>query len=155
MAIDISGFAFFIPTFIFLLVFVVMYALLAKLKLLGENKFIHLLISFVIAIIFLTFSSAREVVLRLTPWFAVLIIFVFFILVLIGFTQKSMEDMMKPWLAWVFIIALAIIFLVILANVFGISLINTWDEFLSYPKFAGAVLLIIIAALAAWAITRE
>ena len=155
MALDISGFSFFIPTFVFLLVFVVVYALLAKLKILGENKFIHLLVSFVIAIIFLTFSSAREVVLRITPWFAVLIILLFFILAIIGFSQKNIDDMMKPWLAWVFMGAMVLIFLIVLANVFGYSAIEAWDTFLSYEKIAGAVLLLIIAGLAAWVITRK
>ena len=41
MALEVSGFSYWLPALVFLLVFLVCYAVLAKLKVTGENKFIH------------------------------------------------------------------------------------------------------------------
>ena len=96
----------------FLLVFFIVFALLEKTKLLGENMFTNLLIGFIVAIIFTTMSSAQEYVETITPWFAVLLVALFFILVLIGLSQQKIADIMKPGMVWVFLVALILIFLI-------------------------------------------
>jgi len=155
MALDVSGLSYFMPVFGFLFVFVVVYAILAKTKLLGESGFINSLVSFIMAIIFITISPAREYVTAIIPWFAVLVASLFFVLIIIGFSQKKLEDMMKPSLAWVFILLLVIIFIVAAINVFGPvlgPLIPT--SFLFSERFLGALLLLVIAAIVSWVLTR-
>ena len=136
-----------------------MYALLAKLKLLGEQKYIHLLISFIIAIIFVAFTSTREIVIKATPWAAVLLVLVFFIMILVGFTQKKMDDVIGPWLGWVVIILLVLIFLIIFMKVLGYNILNFLGDFNNivqdYPKIFGALAILVVAALASWVITRK
>ena len=158
MALNIEGFDYFLPVLVFLFIFVIMYALLAKLKILGENKYINVIVSFIIAVIFVTLSSAREMVMRVTPWFAVLLILLFFVLLIIGFSQKKMENMMKPWLAWVFIIIFVIIVLFILFQNFGYS--SNFGDFLldvslDYPKISGSVILLILAGLTSWVLIAK
>jgi|SRR3989344_777416 len=159
MALELTGLNPFAPLFVFLLVFVVMYALLAKLKLLGEQKYIHLLISFIIAIIFVAFTSTREIVIKATPWAAVLLVLVFFIMILVGFTQKKMDDVIGPWLGWVVIILLVLIFLIIFMKVLGYNILNFLGDFNNivqdYPKIFGALAILVVAALASWVITRK
>jgi hypothetical protein len=155
---DISTLGYFTPIFSFLFVFVLMYALLAKTKLLGDNKFVHLITSFVIAIIFSLISSVRQYVESVVPWFAVLIVALFFILLIIGFSQKKMEDMMKPGLAWIFIVLLIVIFIVAAVKIFGSSLTpayNNFREFIGNNGWFGGIVLLIVAILASWVLTKK
>jgi hypothetical protein len=55
MVVDISGIYNFMPIFSFLFVFVVVYAILAKTKVLGDQK-VNLLVGFIMAIIFMNFA---------------------------------------------------------------------------------------------------
>ncbi|MEK6820692.1 MAG: hypothetical protein AABX71_03195 [Nanoarchaeota archaeon] len=154
MAIDISGISYFLPIFGFLFVFVIVYALLAKTKLLGDSQLINLIISFIVAIIFSTMASVEEYIETVTPWFVVLVIVLFFILIIIGLSQQKISDIMKPGFVWVFIIALIVIFLISAVKVF--SFWQPIKEFVTTEaRIAGAVILLAIAALTAWVLTKK
>ena len=171
MAIDISGINFFMPIFSFLFVFVIIYAILAKTNLIGENNFIHFLISFIIAIVFMSLSSAELYVRTIIPWFAVLIVIVFFVLVVAGFSTLKLDKIMTPAFAWTLIAILVIVFLIAAIKVFnpvfhsdlGIttggsgdaSLVQQIAVFLSESKIAGGILLIIVAIVVSWIVTKK
>ena len=159
MAIDISGVSYFMPIIGFLFVFTIVYALLAKLKLLGENKFINLLVAFIVAIIFSAMSSAQEYVETVTPWFVVLMIALFFVLILVGFRGMDYEKFFTPGVMWVFIAVLIVIFLIAAIKVFPTVFGDLWDQVTDFvtneARIAGAIILLIVAALAAWVITRK
>lgn len=145
----------------FLFVFTVMYAILAKTKILGENAFSNALVSFVIAIIFITFSSGVEYIGNVIPWFALLIVCIFCVLVIIGFSQKEIDKFMKPGFTWVFIIILIIIFVISAVKVFNPILgpyLPGGDKatgFFYSERFIGGVLLLVIAAVTAWILTKK
>ena len=154
MAIDISGFSYFMPIFGFLFVFVIVYALLAKTKILGDNKFINVLISFIISIIFSLMLPAQEYVEIVTPWFAILAISLFFILILIVLSQSKIESIMKPGFVWVFIIILILVFLFSAVKVFAFW--NPIFEFIdTRGRVFGGILLLVIAGFVAWVITKK
>ena len=166
MALDISGLNFFMPVFSFLLVFVIVYALLAKFKIIGESKWILVFVSFIVAIIFMSFSSLKLYVETIIPWFVVLLVIVFLVLIMGFFTSKDWVP--KSWFAWIIIIILIIIFLVSAIRVFnpvfhpdlgitsgqGTSMLEQVGEYLD-GGFLGSVLLLIIAGIVAWVITRK
>ena len=166
MALDISGLNFFMPVFSFLLVFVIVYALLAKFKIIGESKWILVFVSFIVAIIFMSFSSLKLYVESIIPWFVVLLIIVFLVLIMGFFTSKDWVP--KSWFAWIFIIILIIIFLISAIRVFnpvfhpdlgiasgqGTSMLEQVGEYLD-GGFLGSVILLIIAGIVAWVITRK
>lgn len=157
-AMDISGLSFFMPLFGFLLVFTIMLALLLKTKLLGENKFVNVIVSFIIAIIFATMTNVREYVQNVTPWFVVLVIALFFILIIVGLSQQKISDIMKPWFVWVFIVVLILIFLIAAVTVFS-SFSGIWGDISGFvtneARIAGAIILLIIAVIAAWVMTKK
>lgn len=155
MAIDISGLNYFMPLFGFLFVFVIVLALLIKTKILGDNKFINILVGFIIAIIFATMTSVRGYVQAVTPWFAVLVIALFFILVIVGLSQQKIEDFVKPWFVWVFVIVLILIFLISAIKVFPFTFSDITDFITTEARIVGAVILLIVAALAAWVIAKK
>jgi len=168
MAIDVSAFNYFMPLFGFLLVFVVSYALLAKAKFLGENKFIIILVSFILAIIFVTVSSARQIVLKIVPWFAVLAVLILLIALIIAISQQKIDAIMKPGVAWAFIAVLIVMFIIAAIIVFTPILAPVWEEqpdasptlvaikqFITAQNVLGAILVLVVAAITAWVITRK
>jgi hypothetical protein len=166
MVIDISGLNFFMPVFSFLFVFIVIYALLFKTKVLGESKFILSLVSFIIAVIFMSFSSLDLYVQTIIPWFVVLAVVVFFVLMLGMFTSKDWIP--KSWLGWIVVGILVLIFLIAAIRVFnpvfhpdlgiasgeGTSLLEQLRGFMT-GGIVGSILLIAIAVLVAWIIMKK
>ena len=171
MAIDISGIEFFMPIFSFLFVLLIVFIILRFTKILGENKFLHFLIAFIMAVIFMSFSSMELYVKTIIPWFAVLLVVVFLVLLIAGFSTKGLDNIMTPTFAWIVIAILIIIFLIAAVKVFNpvfhpdliISSGDVGQEgigsqlygFFSSSKFAGSFLLIIISAIIAWVLTKS
>ncbi|MFA5857049.1 MAG: hypothetical protein WC867_06820 [Candidatus Pacearchaeota archaeon] len=168
---DISGIQFFMPVFSFLFVFIVVYAVLAKTKVLGDDK-VNLLISFIMAIMFMNFSySLRLYVETIVPWFIVLIVSLFFILVVMSFSggPEVMKKMLTPTFAWVFVAVLLLIFLIAAIRVFNPmfhpDLIITSGEGgpgivgqirgVFDSQVGGSALLLLIAGVVAWILTKK
>ena len=157
--IDLSGIATFVPVFGFLLVFSVTYALLGKTKLLGEQRFVHLLVSFAIAIIFLVSANAIQYVSIVTPWFAALVVSLLLIGLVVGLVgEKAMEKVFSPGFAWLIVIFLIIVFLFSAAYVFS-DTINRYfgapKEFLLQPHILGVIVMIGLTVFASWLLTRK
>ena len=169
MAIDLSGLSFFMPVVSFLFVFVVIYALLVKTKIIGDSNFVHLLISFIVAIVFISFSSMELFVRTVIPWFAVLIIVLFLVLLLGLFSSKDWVP--QSWLGWVFVGLLGLVFLISAIKVFnpvfhpdliltsgvggyGNYLGGQVIDFFTSSKVAGSFLLIIVAVVVSWVLTK-
>ncbi len=155
MAIDLSWLSYYIPIFGFLFVFTLIFAVLAKTKILGESPFVNLFISFIFGIIFVTFVPGVVYVQTIIPWFVILMMSLFFLLMIVGFSQKEIDKFMKPWIAWVFIGLLVVIFVWSAIVVFNPFLQGYIDEYLYSERFSGAFLLLIAAGLASWVLTRS
>jgi len=157
MALDLSWLSYYMSIFGFILVFVVMYAILIKTKILGENSFINAFVSFIFAIIFISFSPGVDYIGTVVPWFAILLICLFLVMVIVGLSQKKMEDFMKPWIAWVFIILLIVIFLASAFVVFNpfFEAHPFVKDFVVGERFLGAALLLVIAAITSWILTKK
>jgi len=168
MVVDVSGISYFAPILAFLIVFIILFALLNKTKLIGENAFFQIFVSFVIATVFVSAAGVREYVLTITPWFALLVVSLFFILFIIGFVGKPVEGMTKG-IGIFFVVVLIIIFLVSGFVVFSdfiapYLLGGTGDgvdpalfilsrEFYSSRVF-GAILLLGIGIFVSWILSR-
>jgi hypothetical protein len=156
---DISGLMYFLPLFSFLFVFVIIYAILTKTKVLGENNFANIFVSFVIAIVFATTAGTREYIETVTPWVVVLAICMFFILLVIGLSQQKIDAIMKPGFVWVFIILVLVIFLFAASNVFSSVMTPFWQNvqntISTQEKLVGGIGLLVIGALAAWVLTKK
>jgi hypothetical protein len=167
--IDVSQINFFTPIASFLLVFIVIYAVLQKSKILGESKAINAWVSFVMSIIFISFSSTDLYVRSIVPWFVVLLIIIFLVLITMAFTNKEYDKMLTSKVAWGVAVVLIIVFLIVAINVFNPvfnqdkifvqgdhpEVISQAIYFLFYSKWAGSILLIIVTAIIAYFITRK
>lgn len=170
--INLAGLTFLMPIFSFLFVFIIVYAILAKTHILGESKFVNLLIGFIVAIIFISFSTAtfstEQYIRTIVPWFAVLLVCVFLVLVLAGLSTKDLGAIMKPWFAWVVIAILIIVFVLAAIRVFNPVFSSQYGvDSGSSPQFisqvgnifnnqiGGSILLIVIVIIVAWVITKK
>lgn len=162
MTADITFYTWFMPIFGFLFVFVIMFALLDKLKILGDAKAVNIMISFIISIIFVTVASIRQYVQTILPWFAVLIISLFLILLIVGFT--GYDKFPKKTLTWIAIAILVIIFLLSAIKVFGTAVTqylpgnpsdSRFKSFIFSDQFLGAFILAIVAVAATWVLTKK
>ena len=155
MAFDTLWLGYYMPLFGFLFVFTVMYAILAKTKILGEGMGANLLVALVFAIIFVSFAPGLVYVQTVLPWFVVLIISLFFFMMIVGFSQKDINNFMKPGISWAFIGLLIVIFLWSAIVVFNPFIAPTIQRFTYDDRISGAFLLFIVAAAASWIITRK
>jgi hypothetical protein len=76
---DIAGLQQFSSIFVFIFIWLVVYAILAFSKILGENKAINIMIGLVVGILVLFSPIATGVIEYIAPWFAVIFIFVIFV----------------------------------------------------------------------------
>ena len=167
MAVEVAGISYFAPLLAFLIVFIIVFALLNKTKILGEEKFIQLFVSFLIATIFVSAAGVRDYVLTITPWFAVLAISLFFVLFIMGFVGKQ-ADFMQKGVGITAIIVLVIIFLVSGFIVFSGAILPYLtgggdnpliNYFIGQGVYSsrgfGALLLLVISAVVSWVLVRQ
>lgn len=167
MVANLTGLGYFAPILAFLIVFIIVFAILNKTKLLHENAYLQVFFSLLIATIFVSAAGLRDFVMTITPWFAALVVALFFILLIVAFVGKPIEGLTKG-IGVVFIILLSIIFLlsafvifseVILSYIFGVGdaeLLNFLaSESFYNSRIFGAILLVVVSAGVSWVLVRK
>ena len=152
---SLSAIGYFAPIFAFLLVFIVIYALLTKTKVLGESESVKLFISFVLASFFIVQASLVEFVKFSSAWFGVIVVGLFFLLVILAFLPgKTPLDFLTKnnWFSFVVLGLIVAFFVISSAYVFNWvidwGLVQDWFS----SDWFGMVLLLIIAAIVSWKI---
>ena len=154
-----------LPILAFMLVFLVTYALLAKTKIIGGNSFVHSLVSFLIAIIFAVSPSATEFTVVAMPWVAVLIMVIFVVLMTFSLVKGNIDDIVKsPIVSLILVAIVLIIFIAAAINVFSPFFSQYMPgegqkpgliSFLINPAILGGIILLIIAAIATWILSKK
>jgi hypothetical protein len=151
----LSALGYFLPIFAFLLVFIVVYALMKKTEVLGENEPVMLFVSLILATFFIVEVSLVELVQMSAAWFAVFFVAIFFILMLLSFTHgpKFISD--NKNIAWVLLAALIVFF--VISSAYTFSWAVNWDRLSDwvYTDWFGFILLAIIAAVVSWVLTKK
>ncbi|MBS3104827.1 hypothetical protein J4234_01065 [Candidatus Woesearchaeota archaeon] len=149
---DVTGLEHFSSIFVFLFVWVGGYAVLLWAKILGDNKFIHALVSLLIAIFVLISPIATDIVASTAPFIAVTLVFV----VLVSVATKMLGGDIEafPAMRGVFIMIIILI-LVITAGIKIRENVNVPSEtqkdlsktinLIFHPTFIGMVLILAIA----------
>lgn len=154
---------FFLPIFSFLFIFVIMYAVLDKFKLMGENKTVKFIASLSIALLFLCSQETLNFVNFITPWFVILVIMAFFILSLfmfMGVKEKEMEATINnPTVYWTVLVIIIILLIAAIGTVFSDFFAGeggditdptkaSITQILVHPRVLGALFLLVISAFA-------
>jgi len=129
--IDVSLTGYFTNIFLFLLVYAGVFALLSKLKILGENKNLGAVIAFVIALFVTLSEPVSKFIIFVLPWFFVIgLILLFFIFIgkLFGKTDKDIAwaftwNSESPVITWVIIIVI-IVLVIGFSQMFGQELLE-------------------------------
>lgn len=167
---------YFMPIFMFLFVFALMFAFLAKTKILGEAPFTNILVAFVLAIIFVATPAAVEFTNVITPWIVVFFVVLFFIFLIYAWPTGDVTEVIKdkPFISWFIFIILIFIFIFGGVKAFGPILspfapgIATPTnltpqqqigfqirDVVFHPAVLGIGLLFIIAATTAWVLGQK
>lgn len=133
------------------LVFTLMFAILERTKILGEDKRkINAVVSLVIGLVLISNPYTSSIVVGLMPYLAVVAVILLVFMVLYGFVSGKEKDVLEGWMKVVFGILIAIGLVVVLLYLTGFwQLILDFfylTEFKSY-FFNAVVLLIIIGAV--------
>lgn len=176
---DTNLIGFLLPLFSFLLVMVIIFAVMDKFKVAGENRAIHWAIAFCIAFIFLFSSDAVQFLNLLTPWFILLVVFGLFLVsffVFLGVSHGEISNAMKePKVYWAVIGISLLVFFIALGQVFGDVLggkktvvedgktrviqggtpVTEGIRAVVHPRVLGALFLLIIAAFAIRLISEQ
>jgi hypothetical protein len=78
---DVTGLQYFSNFFVFIFVWLVLYAILGYSKILGDNKAIHIILGLIVALLVIVSPIATGVIAFISPWFALLFVFIIFIVV--------------------------------------------------------------------------
>ena len=149
---DVTGLRYFSSIFVFLFVWLVVYAVLLWTKVLGDNKFVHALIGLLLAIFVLISPIATSVVADVSPFIAVVFLFI----VLISVATAMLGVNIEAFPAIKGILLVFIILAVIIAA--GIKVreqvnvpsstqtdLSKTVNLIFHPTFLGAILVFAIA----------
>ncbi|MFH1917734.1 MAG: hypothetical protein ABIJ14_01325 [Nanoarchaeota archaeon] len=136
----------------FLLIWTVVFAILQKTKILGENKQVDSIIAVVVAFIFISVLQPKEIVSNMILFLTVALIVMFVGLLLWGFVSgKEMKaDILSAgWAKWVF--GIVIVVGVIIALIYSAGIDNTlitllFQQSWSSTFWTNAIFIVVVAA---------
>lgn len=145
------------PIISFLFVFILIYALLVKTNVLGDNKFTALFISLIIASFFIVNVNIVDFTKMSVSWFVVFIVCVFLILLALAFIGKDASEFFtkSKGIAGVAIAIVIIIF--VISSMYTFNWAINWDKIQSWfdTDWFGMVVLIIVAAVISFVLTKK
>lgn len=153
---DLGILEFFLPAFYVLFIYVMLYALIVKSKMLGESKFLPHMFSLAITFIIMFSGAPLELINFVTPWYAFLVVFLFLLFMVFAFVGMKDEDKLKQMGGGPVIFIVALIILMIgITNVFGnVFFPNDEDgvenvtlQTIFHPRVLGAFIILIIVSL--------
>ena len=116
-----------------LLVFVIVFAMFEKFKLIGESKTVHAIIAIALAFIVILSKNVVSIINFISPWFVLVFIFVLLLLMvykMMGATDEALTDFIQTDAAikW-FIFAIGIVIIVAgISHVYGQRLLPVTTE---------------------------
>lgn len=149
---DVTGLEHFSSIFVFLFVWLVVYAILLWTRVLGENKFVHALIGLLLAIFVLISPTATGIVASVAPVLAVVFLFI----VLISVAAKMLGGDIEAFPALKGILLVFVILVIIIAA--GVKIreqanvpsetqkdLSRTVNLIFHPTFLGTILVLAIA----------
>lgn len=116
----------------FLLVFVIVYAILQRTAIFGINRQIDILVSLVIAFVFIGVPAAVGITLKIIPIIAVMLVILLSILLLFGFAGIEIQTNNGIKIAAGIILAIAMVSLVMWATGVGGWFVNFISKNINY-----------------------
>jgi hypothetical protein len=152
---DVTGLQYFTNFFVFIFVWLVIYAVLSTTKILGDNKGVPIIIGLIIALLVIISPVVTGAIAAVSPWFALVFVMIILVLVALKTLGVAKTDLSSlPQLKMLLIIGIIIIFVVgIAAYVREEAAIPDGEELdysktpsvIFHPKVLGIVFVLLIA----------
>jgi len=157
--VSVSAIRYFMPIFSFLLVFIVIYALLVKSKVLGKSSAMMLFVSFILSSFFIVEARLVEFIQLSGAWIGVLLVSFFFLVVLVAFVPGVDVGKFfggeKSWLGMLALGLVVALFVISSAYVFNWTvnwgMIRSWFD----TDWFGMVLLFVIAGIVSFVLAKK
>ncbi len=166
---DASLLALLAPIFALIFVFLIVYIVMEGSKMLGDNKGIHALLALTVAFFVAMSPPITKLIIFMSPWFVVMIVFIVFLFVIgkfAGFTEENILGAFggNQGAFWWVVFFAGLILTFALSNVFGQQLLegaggetaavnatkSAFTQNLSnaifHPKVLGLLLILLIAS---------
>jgi len=157
---DVSGLEQFSKIFVFLIVVLALYSVFAYNKAFANSKWIAWIIAIAVGIFVILSDLATGIIRYVTPWFAVLFIFVIFIAIAAQIFGAKVSDISEY--KWILFTVIAIVFVVgtlsyirgqVTApgdtddngNVIKEADYSSMSNFIFHPKFMGIIFILLVA----------
>ena len=162
----VSSLIYVMPLLAFLFIFVVCFALFSKTKILGGSGVTNVLVSFLIAAMFVLNPPATKFTIATMPWIAVLIFVLLFVMLILAFVRGNIDDLVQSKIvALILVVAVLLVFLAAAVNVFGPLMSSiaagnlepvqgTSAELVFNPAVLGALILLIVAGVTYYFFTK-
>jgi len=157
MVVSLAAIGTILPVISFLFIFILVYALLVKTEILGDNNTISLFISLIIASFFIVNVNLVAFTQLNVSWFVVFIVCLFMILLMLNFVGKDATEFFvkEKKFAGVIVALVIIMFLVSASYTFNwaisLAVFESWFD----NEWFGMVLLIVVAGLISWVLTKK
>jgi hypothetical protein len=158
MVVSLAAINTIMPVISFLFIFILIYALLVKTKILGgDNNWVPLFLSLIIASFFIVNVDLVEFTKMNVSWFVVFIVCLFMILLMLSFVG---EDALKFFtkeksFAGVLVAIVVIMFVVSSSYTFNWAIsFDTVDAWFN-NDWAGMIILIVLAGFVSWVLTKK
>ncbi|RME54180.1 hypothetical protein D6777_04610 [Candidatus Woesearchaeota archaeon] len=164
---DIGILNYFVPAFVFLLIYGIVLAILEKTKIFGDNKAINQILAFSVGVLFILTPDLVGVIRIITPWFTIMWIFIFLIIAIFLFVGISQGDVAKAFrektLIWIIVVISIGIFIFALTQAYGTQIHSIYagenateqsglnqaiGQILFHPRVLGMLFLLVVAAQA-------
>jgi hypothetical protein len=152
---DVTGLQYFTNFFVFIFVWLVVYAILGFTKVLGDNKGIDIILGLVVALLVILSPIATGAIAFISPWFALLFVLLVFVLVALKVFGVSTSDLASAGQLKMVFLAVVLLLLVVglLAYIREESSIPEGEEIdyskttsiIFHPKVLGIVFILLIA----------
>ena len=156
MVVSLSAIATIMPIISFLFIFILIYALLAETKVLGENNVIAVFIALVVASFFIVEVRLVEFTNLSVSWVVAFIVCLVLIMMMLGFAGKDVLKVVAETNAKGFaaVIVIGVILVFVFSSMYVFNWAINWDLIQSWfdKEWFGMVLLVVLAGLVAWKI---
>ncbi|MEK6935772.1 MAG: hypothetical protein AABW67_03215 [Nanoarchaeota archaeon] len=142
---DYGVFAYVLP---FLLIFAVVFGILSKTKVLGENKGVQATIALAIGLLALQFDYVSNFFATITPYFGIAIIILLTGVILMGLIYNGEKT---KWLEKVFFGLGTLIFIIlVITSISDSNLIGGYRFSQYWPAITAAIILLLLVSLIIW-----
>ena len=146
-----------------ILIFVLMYAILAKTKVLGENQWINATLSAVVAIMFITVIKAVTFTREFLPLISIALVVIMFLFVVFrfvgveGLAAGKGKILLTLGAGAVVLVLAGVVFKRVFNSAYmkiGGALVAAWQA-ISQPEVAAAIVMLVTLVLATWLVARS